>query len=757
MTSFRPIALLLLLLTTPLFGATKTWTGAGGNALWSNGANWSGGVAPANGDDVVVGASSTNDLSALSINSLSFSGAITLSGNTLSLGAGGMTGDTVNNVTATVGFSIVLTAVQTWAFKASFCSGTIVLQGDISGTGPLTITSHAAETDVNGHLNISGLLTLGPGYIHLNNSNSFPTPLTIASKNVNEPGCITFRWDGVITPTAAGAIPAGVGIEFAAGSRDELDIIGQSVTVSSLRSLAAVVQSIEMSNGSLTIAGASGENFAGFLNGTGTLTVASGTQSFSYPTCVFCTALTFSGSINVTGGALLLNHVGFAYAPTASVTNAGRLLLNQSGVGDLSVSSGKLQVASDLDTRYSYAPSSVHSLTLTPAATYEVSLASLPTQYPAVTVPDLDASGTISLGNSTLVVNVPTPLPASGNVHSIIRNSGSSPVNGTFAGLPEGAAFVSGGYAFRISYHGGNSGKDVTLTVGAPPTQTSLSSLPNPSFVGQPVTLTATVTTLAGFSPAGGGVTFYDGANTIGTATADNSGNASITTSTLTLGTHSLSATYAGNASVAGSTSPVVSHVVAITSTETTLTVSPTPSHETEPVILTATVQASGGFPQGIVNFLDNGSNLGSATLGNDQHATIVVTTLTLGTHTLSASYAGTPSFSPSNSLPVTHEVRPLAGCLPAITTPPADTVVTPHSAAVLTVATSGAFPQNFAWYRGTYPDSSHLLASGSSTLILNDLMSSMDVWLLVSNDCGSAHASARVTAVPPRRRGIRH
>src|SRR5687768_808996 len=46
----------------PLFDALEdrfapaliTWSGGGVNDLWSNGANWAGGAAPADGDDVII-------------------------------------------------------------------------------------------------------------------------------------------------------------------------------------------------------------------------------------------------------------------------------------------------------------------------------------------------------------------------------------------------------------------------------------------------------------------------------------------------------------------------------------------------------------------------------------------------------------------------------------------------------------------------------------------------------------------------------
>jgi hypothetical protein len=94
-------------------------------------------------------------------------------------------------------------------------------------------------------------------------------------------------------------------------------------------------------------------------------------------------------------------------------------------------------------------------------------------------------------------------------------------------------------------------------------TATSLTSNHDPSIVGQAVTFTATTTPVA---PGGGiptgGVTFKDGATVLATMTLNASGQATFTTSTLTLGTHSITATYSGDANFAGSNSASLSQGV---------------------------------------------------------------------------------------------------------------------------------------------------------------------------------------------------
>jgi hypothetical protein len=77
--------------------------------------------------------------------------------------------------------------------------------------------------------------------------------------------------------------------------------------------------------------------------------------------------------------------------------------------------------------------------------------------------------------------------------------------------------------------------------------------------LNNPVIFTATVT---GGSPPSGTVTFKDGATPIGTAVLDANSMAKFTTSTLTLGSHSITAVYAGDAIHSASASSVLAQRV---------------------------------------------------------------------------------------------------------------------------------------------------------------------------------------------------
>ena len=106
----------------------------------------------------------------------------------------------------------------------------------------------------------------------------------------------------------------------------------------------------------------------------------------------------------------------------------------------------------------------VGSIPFSPAAVFHVDLAG--------TTPDtghdqLRVTGGQNLNNAFLRVNY-NYAGAPGDTFVILDNQNASPINGTFANLPEGAVFTTNGIAFRITYVGGN-GNDVALTLLAPP------------------------------------------------------------------------------------------------------------------------------------------------------------------------------------------------------------------------------------------------------------------------------------------------
>jgi hypothetical protein len=131
-------------------------------------------------------------------------------------------------------------------------------------------------------------------------------------------------------------------------------------------------------------------------------------------------------------------------------------------------------------------------------------------------------------------------------------------VNGD--GKPDLAVANCGGWC---GSPGSNGSVGVLMNSSLTPTTTALTSSLNPSNFGQAVTFTATATALPGFdkSVPTGTVSFYDGTTNIGNSNL-NSGVATLTTSTLAVGTHSMTATYNGDTNFVPSTSPTLNQVV---------------------------------------------------------------------------------------------------------------------------------------------------------------------------------------------------
>ncbi len=182
---------------------------------------------------------------------------------------------------------------------------------------------------------------------------------------------------------------------------------------------------------------------------------------------------------------------------------------------------------------------------------------------------------------------------------------------------------------------------------------TVLTTSGSPSFVGQSVTFTATVSSSHGAIPDGEQVTFFDGATTIGTGSTA-SGVATFTTSSLTAKTHTIKASYPGDAIFRPSTGPVTQVVNKYTTT-TTLSSSPNPSQFGQKVTFTAQVTSSGPAPTGKVAFRDGTTGIGSATLSGGV-ATFTRSTLAVGTHSITAHYNGDAASSASTS-PVVNQV----------------------------------------------------------------------------------------------------
>jgi hypothetical protein len=137
-------------------------------------------------------------------------------------------------------------------------------------------------------------------------------------------------------------------------------------------------------------------------------------------------------------------------------------------------------------------------------------------------------------------------------------NIGSAPTNGQGSATVTTSSLTPGTYQVVASFTGqqgstASQSTPVALTVTQIPTTLALTANPATAVSGTPVTITAALSYPATSLRPSGTVTIKDGSTTIATlAVVD--GAASFTTSTLTAGTHSLSASYSGDANFVKST-----------------------------------------------------------------------------------------------------------------------------------------------------------------------------------------------------------
>ncbi|HTC93753.1 MAG TPA: Ig-like domain repeat protein, partial [Terriglobales bacterium] len=272
----------------------------------------------------------------------------------------------------------------------------------------------------------------------------------------------------------------------------------------------------------------------------------------------------------------------------------------------------------------------------------------------------------------TFTATVTAVAPGSGTPTGTVtfKDGGSTIGTGT---LSSGVAtmaistLVIGNHTITAAYGGdtnfsGSSSGTLTQTVNQASSTTTVSSSANPSVFGQSVTFTATVSAVApGAGSPSGAVQFQDGGSNLGSAVTLSAGTATLGTSLLSVGTHNITAVYLGDANFNGSTSPSLAQTVNQDASSTSVSSSVNPSSFGQIVTFTATVSAAlpgSGTPTGMVQFKDGASNLGAPAILNSGAATSsAISSLTVGSHSITAVYSGDSNFSGSTSPALTQTV----------------------------------------------------------------------------------------------------
>lgn len=147
---------------------------------------------------------------------------------------------------------------------------------------------------------------------------------------------------------------------------------------------------------------------------------------------------------------------------------------------------------------------------------------------------------------------------------------GSGPLDPTYGGSYSVTVTVptTGTHQIQVAYSGDANVKPSyqTYTVPFPanaPSNTTLAADVSTPVAGQPVTLTANVSSDVRLYTATGSVTFFNGSTSIGTANLDSNGNAVLVTASLPAGIDNLTASYPGDAILQPSISSATTDTVA--------------------------------------------------------------------------------------------------------------------------------------------------------------------------------------------------
>lgn len=258
-----------------------------------------------------------------------------------------------------------------------------------------------------------------------------------------------------------------------------------------------------------------------------------------------------------------------------------------------------------------------------------------------LTVQSLDVSGSFAIASGGSCRAIPISLTAGTScTQGIVFDPTSS-------GAAQGSIVVSGsGVVPQTVLLSGTAKQSSAIPM--------LTSSANPSFYGTSVTFTATVG--AGSSPTPTGtITFYDGATVLKTVTMSG-GSASYSTSSLSVGAHNITADYSGDSAWQATNSAALTQTVSPAGATITLTSSASAVFLDNPITFSATVASPNGIPSGTVTFLDGSTAIGSAPL-DAGHASLTVSSLAAGAHSITAIYGGNIDFAAVTSSALTEEI----------------------------------------------------------------------------------------------------
>ena len=435
-------------------------------------------------------------------------------------------------------------------------------------------------------------------------------------------GAVVFSADGSQLPNGTIALANGVASYttslLASGTHnitasyagDTNDLAGSSNTLIQVVNLATTATALTSSNATVPLT--TTVTFTASVNG-GSTSTPTGNVVFKDGTATI--------------GTTAVNNAGVATFATSSLT-AGSHQITAAYQGDTDFAASTS--AALTETIQKIATSTAVTSNLNPADAGAAVAFTVTVTAASTTTPNVAITGSVNLMEGSTVVGTGT-LTASGTGPAVAT------ATITVSSLAPGAAAITAVYAGDNNYVTSTSnGLLETITLAT--SSIALVANPTTAIATKPVTLTATLTSNGG-TPTGS-VSFLDGTVTIGTGNL-NKGVASFTTSTLAVGSHSMTAVYNGDAKDSVTTSSAVIVTVSAATTSVALTPSLSPTDFGQPFTLTAKVTGNGGTPTGSVTFFDGTAPLQSVAVNASGVATFTTSTLTDGSHTFTASYAG--------------------------------------------------------------------------------------------------------------------
>jgi Big-like domain-containing protein len=223
--------------------------------------------------------------------------------------------------------------------------------------------------------------------------------------------------------------------------------------------------------------------------------------------------------------------------------------------------------------------------------------------------------------------------------------------------MPIGDHVITAIYSGDGNY-AGSTGVIPTYDVHKPltPTSTSLGVVPGSSVYGQPIALTAGVSSVAGI-PTGSVEFLLGGTTDLGTAMLPGTGSnqVSINVTSLPVGNDSITAEYLGDGDVNYNTSVSAPFSETVTQDPTAVTITPpatTPvvgQSETYQIKVSSTSPGS-GVPTGTVTVTIDGTPVATNLALTGGLASVTVPTENAGGHTVAASYSGDSNFKASTN-----------------------------------------------------------------------------------------------------------